>query len=335
MNKEIQNLIIEKAFSLGFSLVSFTSPKVADEDIDAYEKWLSNKYNADLAYMENSKPRQNTSEILKGVKTVITLATNYNKDSTPLKKGFLKIAKYAQGRDYHKFIKKRLKKLEEFLKILFPQMKSRSFVDAVPILERAFAKNSGIGIIGKNSCIITKEYGSFVFLSEILTDIYLGENTALSENKDFSICGSCSLCMDFCPTKAIVAPGVIDASKCIAYHTIESKKPIPEKFVSPIKNSKYLFGCDICQLVCPHNAGKPISQDPEICNNIAGDQLEIDKLRKLKTEEEFLNNFKGSPLMRAKLKGIQRILDIHSSPLASPENIMPKQKTNRTNDSSI
>ncbi len=332
MNKELRDIIKEKAYTLGFSLVSFTDSKVSNEDIKSYENWLSKKLNADLAYMENKSPRKDLSEILQNVKSVITLATNYNKEESPLKKNHLKIAKYAYGRDYHKFIKKRLKELESFIKKLFPEIHTRSFVDAVPLLERAFAKKSGLGIIGKNSCLITKEFGTFVFLSEILCDINLGEDAAESGSRDFSVCGSCTQCIDSCPTKAIISPGVVDATRCIAYHTIENKGEIPKDIEEKIRKSKYLFGCDICQNVCPHNACKPYSNDPEIQAKIAGDQLEISKLSFIKNEEEFLETYKGSPLMRAKLKGIKRIINLHIKP---SENKAQKRKTHPKDDSSI
>ncbi|MDX9970521.1 MAG: tRNA epoxyqueuosine(34) reductase QueG [Candidatus Gracilibacteria bacterium] len=334
MNKEIRELIKEKAMSLGFNLVSFTDPEISTQDIEAYEDWLSKKRNADLVYMENASPRKDISEILPGVKTIITLATSYNSEEKPLTPGNLKIAKYAHGRDYHKFIKKRLKDLESFLRILFPEINTRSFVDAVPLLERSFAKKSGLGIIGKNSCLITKEFGSFVFLSEILCDINLGKDKLSNQDRDFGICGACSLCIDSCPVKAIISPGVIDATRCIAYHTIENKGEIPQELGEKIRDSKYLFGCDICQKVCPHNAFKPYSKDLEITKKIAGDQIEISKIENIKTEEGFAEIFKGSPLMRAKLKGLRRIIALHSKKVLL-ENKAQKQKTHPKADLNI
>lgn len=313
MNNEIEKIIIEKAKSLGFSLVSFTDIDLSKEQISAYKKWLEKGLNADLHYMENFGPRENMEKILNNAKTVICLATNYNTPKTVLKKGELKIGKYAYGRDYHKFIKTRLKKLEEFLKQLFPNISTRSFVDACPILERAYARKSGIGFVGKNSCLITKEFGSFVFLSEIICDIKFRSSCKKNHHleKNFSTCGSCTLCIDSCPTKAIIASGVVDASKCIAYHTIENKGETSPSILKVIKEQKILFACDICQEVCPHNYSKPYTKDAEILKKIAGSTISVSELKTIKTEEEFLAKFKGSPLMRAKLRGLKKIIDLY------------------------
>lgn len=315
MNTEILELIREKALSLGFSMLGFANAKISPKEIKHYESWLENNLHAELSYMENVSPRKNTEEILVNAKAIITLATNYNIHQKPLKKDSLRIARYAHGRDYHKFIKKRLIALEKFLKTIIPEINTRSFVDACPLLERAFAKESGLGFIGKNSCLITKDFGSFVFLSEIICDIDLSSSCKSRKHikNDFSTCGSCTLCMDSCPTKAIIKPGVIDANRCIAYQTIENKEEIPEELKPAIKSSKYLFGCDICQSVCPHNSFKPETKDPEILKPIAGDQHKISDLEKLKNEEAFLEKFKGSPLMRAKLKGVSRIIKLHKT----------------------
>ncbi len=164
-----------------------------------------------------------------------------------------------------------------------------------------------MGFIGKNSCLITKDFGSWVFISEIITTIDF-ETKIKKENSSypFSICGSCRLCIDACPTGAIIAPGVIDSNKCLSYHTIENKGEIPQKIQQAIKTTKRVFGCDICQEVCPHNQCPIISKDADLVKKIAGDQVDADKIIKMKDDQEFLDTFAGSPLMRAKLKGLKR-----------------------------
>ena len=306
MNKEI----IDKAKELGFDLIAFSSHSIEKHNIEHFNKWINNSLNGSMQYMEKIEPREDIQQILTGAKTVISLATNYYYDQEPLKKDNGRIARYAYGRDYHKIIKKRLIILEKFLKEKFPEEKSKSYVDTGPILERAYASQSGLGFIGKNSCLITKEFGSWVFLSELITTIKFETTDPIQGDQSFAICGSCRLCIDSCPTKAILRPGVIDANKCISYLTIENKGEINDKFQESIKESKRVFGCDICQEVCPHNADSKQVTNLEFKQKIAGDQLDVKKVLKIKDEKEFINTFAGSPLMRAKLTGLKRNSEI-------------------------
>lgn len=298
--------IINKAKELGFDLIAFSSPSLEKHNIEHFNQWLKGSLNASMQYMEKIEPRKDIQQILTGAKTVISLATNYYYDQNPLKKDHGRIARYAYGRDYHKIIKKRLIILEKFLQEKYPEEKSKSYVDTGPILERAYARQSGLGFIGKNSCLISKEFGSWIFLSELITTIKFETNNPIKDDQSFAICGSCRLCIDACPTKAIIAPGVIDANKCISYLTIENKGNIDEDFKESIKNSKRVFGCDICQEVCPHNAESKQVINSEFKQKIAGDQLDLKKVLKIKDQKEFINTFAGSPLMRAKLTGLKR-----------------------------
>lgn len=305
MRQQIQNF----AKSLGFDIVGFSPAKVEAKYLKTFTDWLSKNYEGDMAYMNKVKQRQDLTEILPGAKSVIVLAKNYYQDQPELKENHGKVARYAYGRDYHKIIKKNLKKLVSYLKEIAPEHEHKAYVDTGPILERALAEQAGIGVIGKNSCLITPEYGSWVFLSEVITTLPLAEKPAPSPFKIKSHpCGNCTKCIDACPTGAIIAPGVIDSRLCISYLTIENKDSIPPHLAKIIKKAKRLYGCDICQEVCPHNgARQKITTHPSLTEpKIAGHQLNLKKIANIKDREQFLETFAGSPLMRAKEKGLKR-----------------------------
>jgi len=308
----MQEKITSFAKTLGFDLIEFTSAKVSGKPVAFYRKWLKEKKNANMQYLEKISPRKNLKEILPNAKTVIVLGMNYFYKQNPLKKGYGRIARYAYGRDYHKIIGKKLKELEKFIHELSPNAETKSYVDTGPVLERSLAEQAGLGVIGKNSCLITKEFGSWVFLGEIITNLKL--KTKAKYPKRFSICGTCTRCIDACPTHAIAASGAIDSHRCISYLTIENKGKIPKEFHSAIKKTGRIFGCDICQEVCPHNCRATICHPELACTRrgvsgstkIAGDQISLKKILEIKSDEEFLKLFAGSPLMRAKRKGLRR-----------------------------
>jgi len=329
MEKEkIRHEIEIRAKELGFDLVGFSSAEPLTKNIAMYKKWLKKGMNAEMEYMEKAAARKNIEEILPGAKTIISVAMNYYHAQPPLLKGEGRIARYAFGRDYHKIIRKKLKELENFIysneRSLSARAlpcasskpcRARAYVDTGPILERAYAEKSGLGFIGKNSCLITKEFGSWVFLGEIVTDLALAHPKGHGYGgKPFSGCGVCTRCIDSCPTKAIIAPGVIDANKCISYLTIENKKSIPKSLATEIKKSRRLFGCDICQEVCPHNCRAKETPHKEFAEpRLAGNALYLKNLLAIKSDEEFLRRFAGSPLMRAKRAGLIRIAKIIAS----------------------
>lgn len=262
-----------------------------------------------LSDPEKAKKRRDLSAFFPDAKTVICLGMNYYRPQKPLQKGFGRVARYAFGRDYHKIIGKKLKELEKFIQTIDPDTKTLSYIDTGPILERALAVSAGLGVIGKNSCLITKEFGSWVFLAEIITNLDLAEGYEKPRLKgDFPACGSCTRCKDACPTRAIIAPGIIDARRCISYLTIEHKGSISPALARKLKKTRRIFGCDVCQEVCPHNISrqKPTTHKELTEPKIAGDQLELEKIRAIKTDEEFLHFFAGSPLMRAKRRGLLR-----------------------------
>lgn len=305
----IKNEIGKFARELGFDLIGVSPAVLENKYTRAFNDWLGKKYQAEMKYMEKKELRNDLGKILPRARAVICLATNYYHAPDKLKPRHGRVARYAYGRDYHKIIGKKLKTLEAHIHKLAPAAEIRSYVDTGPVLERAFAEQAGIGFIGKNSCLITPEYGSWVFLAEIITTLPLPpDRKTLNTEKPFAGCGGCRKCIDACPTGAIVAPGVIDSSKCISYLTIENRQDIPPKLAKIIKKARLLYGCDICQEVCPHNNSRQrISTHPELkIPRLAGDQLPLQKILSLTTDAQFLTHFAGSPLMRAKRTGLQR-----------------------------
>jgi epoxyqueuosine reductase len=296
----------------GFDLVGFAKPEPSREAYVHYEKWLDQNFNADMDYMSREdavEKRKSATALLENAKTVICLATNYYHDQPPLPEGHGRVARYAYGRDYHKTLKSRLRKTEQFLQDKFTAQ-TLSYVDTGPLLERSLAEQAGLGFTGKNTCLITKEFGSWVLLSEIITDLPLTP-TSSAKPRGLS-CGTCTRCIDACPTNAItVDPKTgrtqINARKCISYLTIEHKGPIPPELAAKIKPTSRLYGCDICQEVCPHNCrAKTNPNNPITETKIAGDSLSLEKITAIKSDEQFLETFAGSPVMRTKKAGLQR-----------------------------
>lgn len=291
------------AKSLGFHLVKVIPAYPLPAEKAHLSKWLKHGYSADLKYMqENSGKRANLREILPDAKSVICLGMNYYQPfpgNIPDNAG--KVARYAWGKDYHVVIEKKLKKIRQFIIEKSEKNLSKTdfklYVDAGPVLERAYAAKAGLGFIGKNTTLITKEYGSWVFLSEIITTLELEPDAEKEVTGD---CGSCTKCIDACPTKALISPYELDARKCISYQTIENKGEIPPKIKE--KMGDRVFGCDICQEVCPHNCRAKKTDIDEFLDHRAGPYLtkEAGSL----TEKEFNEKYKGSPLKRAGLKGI-------------------------------
>lgn len=306
-----ENLKIESfARGLGFHLVSVMPPFPLKDDKKYFDDWIKNGYEADLDYMRNTaEERAEPEMLLPGVKSIICLAMNYYQPFTNKPKWkYGKVARYAWGKDYHNVIGKKLKKIRNFIieksEGELTKKDFRLFCDAGPILERACALKAGFGFIGKNGMLITKEYGSWVFLAEILVRAKL-KYSKISKPKGLS-CGSCTKCMDACPANAIIKPHVIDAKKCISYQTIENKKKIPRNIGKNLNN--WIFGCDICQEVCPHNSRSKKTNVPEFLNHRAGPYINLEELLKMK-EGEFNKKYAGSPLKRAGLKKLKETLN--------------------------
>jgi epoxyqueuosine reductase len=301
LNKQESNtaLIKKTSKNFGFDYCGIAKAQALDEDARRLEKWLQKGMHGNMEYMENYFDlRIDPSRLVPGAKSVITLLKNYFPQQERTKD--LNISKYALGQDYHSVIKSALKSMTALLLQEIGQFNGRGFVDSAPVLERTWAERSGLGWVGKNGNLITKHSGSFFFIATLITDLELIYDDPFA--KDY--CGSCTRCIDTCPTEAILPDKVIDGSKCIAYFTIELKdEVIPEEQKGKFRD--WMFGCDICQDVCPWNrfskthnelAFKPI---PEVLNFSTKDWEAL-------SEEAFKKIFKNSPLSRAKLKGIQR-----------------------------
>jgi epoxyqueuosine reductase len=299
LTTEYSRLVKEMAVQYGFDYCGIAKAVPLDEDARRLENWLHQGMHADMQYMENYFDlRIDPSKLVPGARSVITLLKNYYPAEIPEQE--LKISKYAYGKDYHEVIRPQLRSMISELQDKIGQFNGRGFVDSAPVLERAWARKSGLGWIGKNGNLINKQSGSFFFIATLITDLDLDYDDPLA--KDY--CGSCTKCIDACPTEAILPGKVINGSKCISYFTIELKDEIiPSEMKGRFSN--WMFGCDICQDVCPWNRfshphnEKAFSPFPEILNLSTKEWEEL-------SEEMFRKIFKFSPLSRSKHKGIQR-----------------------------
>ncbi|HYK77834.1 MAG TPA: tRNA epoxyqueuosine(34) reductase QueG, partial [Daejeonella sp.] len=285
-------LIKQQARELGFMFCGISKAGFLEEEAPRLENWLKNGYQGEMAYMENHfDKRLDPRKLVDGARSVISLALNYYTDQQQADPQAPHISKYAYGQDYHFVIKDKLKQLMEFIRENIGEVNGRAFVDSAPVLDKAWAKQAGFGWIGKNSNLINKKTGSFFFLAELITDLDLEYD--LPAARDY--CGTCTRCIDACPTDAIVAPYVVDGSRCISYLTIELKNEIPAEFKG--KTANWMFGCDICQDVCPWNSFSVAHQEPaflpqeELLGMNKTDWEEI-------TEETFKRVFKKSPVKR-------------------------------------
>ena len=246
--EESSAAIIEKAMQLGFSDCGFSRAESLPEDAQRLEFWLQKNYHAGMGYMANHREkRTDPTKLVEGARSVISLLYNYYTDRIQEDPEAPILSKYAYGKDYHKVMKDRMFELFDFIKSIHPHAGGRVFVDSAPVLDRAWAYRAGLGWIGKNSNLISRTVGSFVFIGEIILNLELSYNQ-VPEN-DF--CGSCTRCIEACPTGAILGMRTIDAERCISYQTIENKGEISPEIVPGLSNR--VFGCDICQDVCPWN----------------------------------------------------------------------------------
>ncbi|RXK86421.1 tRNA epoxyqueuosine(34) reductase QueG [Filimonas effusa] len=296
------------AQQLGFGYCGIARAKMLDDDARRLEKWLHKGMHGSMHYMEkNFDLRVDPTKLVPGAKSVITLLLNYYPEQQQ-QEGTPRISKYAYGQDYHEVIRPKLNQLLLLMQEHIGAVEGRGFVDSAPVLERSWAKLTGAGWIGKNGNLISPKAGSFFFLATLITDLELEYDDPFS--RDY--CGTCTRCIDECPTGAILPDKEIDGSKCISYFTIELKDMLlPEEMKGKFDN--WMFGCDTCQDVCPWNRfSKPGAEPafaaiPEILNLST-------KEWELLTEDRFRQLFKGSPLKRAKFKGIQRNISFTQPP---------------------
>lgn len=290
--------IKKTALELGWDDVGVTTASIPDEDIKAYNKWLVNGNQADLAYMEN-QIRCFPQEYFPGAQTAIIFVTNYKQPKQNLDHNHGLIASYARGRDYHHVHRKRIKKFISWLEQCSGQKDiARGFSDSSPVMEKALAVQAGLGWFGKNTLLIHRRFGTFTLLSGIFTTLTI-KNPVLPLRQ--ARCGACTRCIDACPTQALTSPYKLDAAKCLSYHLIESKKPIPPDIQE--KNPGYIFGCDICQDVCPHNVRSPLSASKDFApENGQGIFLKWEDFEELEKKPE---NLFGTPLQRRGVKGLK------------------------------
>ncbi len=292
--------IKDKAKELGFDFCGISKAGFLEDEAPRLDSWLSKNYHGEMAWMANHfDKRLDPTKLVPGAKSVISVMLNYYPSKRlPESKEDYKISKYAYGKDYHYVLKDKLKELFLFIQSEIGEVDGRIFVDSAPVMDKAWAQKSGLGWIGKHSNLLNREMGSFFFLGEIICDLELTPDGPI---KDY--CGTCTACIDACPTDAITEPYVVDGSKCISYYTIELKEAIPEEAKGKMEN--WIFGCDICQDVCPWNRfSKPSKvQDfdlhPELNEFTNKDWEEI-------TEEVFKEVFRKSPLKRTKIEGLKR-----------------------------
>ncbi|MBC72789.1 MAG: tRNA epoxyqueuosine(34) reductase QueG [Muricauda sp.] len=292
------SMIKTEAKRLGFLSCGISKAGFLEEEAPRLEKWLNQNMHGEMQYMENHfDKRLDPTKLVEGSKSVISLLLNYfpSEEQNP---DSYKISKYAYGMDYHFVIKDKLKSLLQFIQEEIGDVHGRAFVDSAPILDKAWAAKSGLGWIGKNSNLLTQQVGSFYFIAELIVDLELEYDTPVTDH-----CGTCTACIDACPTEAIVQPYVVDGSKCISYLTIELKNEIPSEFDG--KLDEWMFGCDVCQDVCPWNRfSKPHSEplfnpNPDLLSFTKKDWEEI-------TEDVFKKIFKKSAVKRTKLSGLER-----------------------------
>ena len=298
----LNRLIKSSARALGFDFCGIARAEFLEEEAKRLEIWLKKGYHGEMSYMENHfDKRLDPTLLVPGARSVISLMYNYYPEKVQDSDSY-KISKYAYGEDYHRVIKDKLKELVEILRREVGDFNARVFTDSAPVMERSWAERSGLGWIGKHSLLINREKGSFFFLAEIICDLSPEPDPAFKSDH----CGTCTRCVDACPTEAIIPDKTVDASRCISYFTIELKNEIPQEFRGKFED--WMFGCDICQDVCPWNRFSiPHSEErfeprPELLHYSKKDWAEM-------TADLFNDLFRKSAVKRTKYSGLQRNLN--------------------------
>lgn len=305
-SSKYSKLIKEKAKALGFLSCGIAKAGFLADEAPKLEKWLKQGHHGEMHYMENHfDKRLDPTQLVPGAKSVVSLLLNYytpEKQSDPKAP---KLSSYAYGQDYHHVIKFKINELLTYLRQEIGEIEGRVFVDSAPVMDKAWAAKAGLGWVGKNTNLISKQVGSFFFIAEMIIDLDLAYDLPVADH-----CGSCTACIDACPTDALIAPYQIDGSKCISYATIELKSAIPTYFKDKMEG--WMFGCDICQTVCPWNRfSTPHKEEafqphPELLDLTARDWEEL-------TEETFKKVFKKSAVKRTKYEGLRRNINFIKS----------------------
>ena len=302
MQLEQRSLMVKHlAMAKGFDFCGISKAGFLEEEAPRLESWLKSGQQGAMTYMERFfDKRLDPRKLVAGAKSIITLLYNYYPAESPATTDNFHIAKYAYGRDYHFVIKRKLKDLFAAIKEEMGAVEGRVFVDSAPVMERAWAQRAGLGWIGKNSLLLNRKMGSYFFIAQLITDLEL---QADAPGGDY--CGTCTRCVDSCPTEAIT-PYQVDASKCISYLTIELKEAIPEQFGGTFEN--WIFGCDICQDVCPWNRFAEPHREPQFVPLTELLEMDQRQWREL-SEEQFQKIFKESALKRTGFSGLKRNIE--------------------------
>ncbi len=296
-------LVKDAAYKLGFEYVGIAKAEKMEEEAKHLEEWLNKGMHGKMQYMENHfEKRIDPTKLVEGAKSVVTLMYNYFPEEKQEDTTAPKIAKYAYGKDYHFVIKHKLKTLLQTIEEEIGEVNGRCFVDSAPVLERDWAKRTGVGWIGKNTLLINPKQGSFFFLAELIIDLELEVDGPI---KDY--CGRCTRCIDACPTEAISSEGyILDGSKCISYFTIELKEALPDEYKGKFED--WMFGCDICQDVCPWNRFSKKHNEPEFDPHTDLLKMKKEDWEEI-TKDVFQKVFRKSAVKRTKFEGLKRNID--------------------------
>lgn len=320
------------AEDLGFDLVGFTGADLGTADFERYQEWVEEGCAAEMGYLERDvSRRKSVEEIMPEAHSVICLGINYYPGERPERPdGFGTVARYAHGQDYHEVVSDMLGQLTEKLREKFPENQFKFYVDTGAVLERAYSAAARLGMISENTTLVTPKFGSWVFLSEVITDLEL----APSEPPDEKLCGGCHACLEACPTNAFKGAYSLDARKCISYLTIENKGAIPEELRALIGGC--LFGCDVCQEICPQNLSRAkVTRHKAFSKPVAGHFLDLEVILKLRTKEEFLERFGGSPVKRARREGLVRNACVVAANTGAKELLLLLEEVAREDESEM
>ncbi len=311
--------LVKWAEEAGFDRAGVASLEPS-EHADAYRRWLEQGRHAEMAYLERrSEERLDPRKLFEGARSVLCVAQQYcGSDDHEPTGALAHVARYARGRDYHDTIKVRLQRLLERIRAAHPESSARVYVDTGPVLERELAARAGVGSFGKNTNLLHPEAGSWFFLAEIFLDLDFDLGFDDGPTPIADLCGSCTRCLEACPTGALPAPYELDATRCISYWTIEHRGWLPEEMRSQLEG--WLFGCDVCQEVCPVNEGISIQPNSDFALDAERGQLSLERLLEL-PRDEYVELFRGSPMKRAKLEGLQRNAAVVLGNSADPRQI--------------